>query len=283
MPSIKIIKRRMNSVAATAKIMKAMNMVAATKLQRDKARLEAARPFYAGAHAMVSRCPGIGNPFFEQREVKRSGYLVITGDRGLCGSYNSNLMQAALAHMEGRNEAVAAVGLKGYEQLRRAGKAVLRRVDNVLETAFFEDAARIAVRLGELYTSGEVDEVFVAYTRYKSALTHEPRVERLLPLRFEEEPPAAEMRYDTSAAHFMEHAIPAYLSAAVYAALLESSACEQAARMVSMDAAVNNAGEITEGLARLYNRRRQSSITQEISELVASANAVGASANVLEE
>ena len=275
MPSIKMIRRRMNSVATTTKIMKAMNMVAASKLQKDKARLEAAQPFLREAQGMILRVreqPAV-NPFFEQRKAKRSAYLVITGDRGLCGSYNANLVQAALEHMDGKNEAIVTVGLKGYDYLRRHGKSVLRRFDDVLETAFYEDAQRIAAYLATLYESNQVDEVYVSYTKYKSALVHEPQVERLLPLCPEKDTDqVGEMRYDTGLSHFLDHAIPIYLSAFVYAALLESSACEQAARMVSMDTAVNNAGEITESLTRAYNRRRQGAITQEISELVASTN-----------
>jgi len=275
-----MIRRRMNSVATTTKIMKAMNMVAASKLQRDRERLEAARPFLRETQSMITRTHGLptGNKFFGQRPVKRSAYLVITGDRGLCGGYNTNLAQAALAHMEehGKNEGIVAVGLKGYDYCRQRGKNILRRFNDVLETAFFEDAERIAASLAELYESGEADEVYVAYTTYKSALVHEPQVERLLPLG----PPGGEtapgrtddMRYDTGLSDFLNHAVPVYLSAFVYAALLESSACEQAARMVSMDTAVNNAGEITESLTRAYNRRRQTTITQELSELVASAN-----------
>ena len=277
MPSIKIIRRRMNSVATTTKIMKAMNMVAASKLQRDRARLEAARPFLREARGMVFRPHGMpaGNTFFGQRRVKRSAYLVITGDRGLCGGYNTNLAQAALAHMEehGKNEGVVAVGLKGYDYCRQRGKNILRRFNDVLEAAFFEDAERIAACLAELYESGEADEVYVAYTAYKSALVHEPQVERLLPLGAGEDTPRLDdMRYDTGLSDFLDHAVPVYLSAFVYAALLESSACEQAARMVSMDTAVSNAEEIMDSLTRAYNRRRQTTITQELSELVASAN-----------
>ena len=279
MPSIKIIRRRMNSVATTTKIMKAMNMVAAAKLQKDRARLEAARPFLQEARGMISRLGGLpaDNKYFEQREIKRSAYLVITGDRGLCGGYNANVVQAVLAHMDGKDEAVVAVGLKGCEAFKQQGKHILRRFDDVLETAFYEDAQRIAAYLAGVFASGEVDEVCVAYTKYKSALVHEPQVERLLPLCPGEDGAKhiKEMRYDTGLPDFLGHAAPVYLSAFVYAALLESSACEQAARMASMDTAVNNAEEITENLTRAYNRRRQTSITQEISELVASAGVLG--------
>ena len=276
MPSIKIIRRRMDSVATTTKIMRAMNMVAASKLQKDRARLEAARPFLEEAQRTVSRLDSMpaDNHFFEQREGKRGAYLVITGDRGLCGGFNANVAQAALAHMDenGRDAAIICAGLKGHDYFRQQGNAILRRFDGVLETAFYEDAERIAGYLADLFLSKKADQVYVVYTQYKSALVHEPRVERLLPLRPSGAPKQIDtMRYDTGLADFLDHAIPVYLSAFVYAALLESSACEQAARMVSMDTAVNNAEEITQSLTRAYNRRRQGSITQEISELVASA------------
>jgi len=285
---MKLIKRRLASVTTTKKIMKAMNMVAASKLQKDRARLEAARPFYREAeraiHTLKTREDSAESIFFETREVKNTAYLVITSDRGLCGSYNSNLAEEALRHMNAtasQTEAsIVAIGQKGGDYFKRKGKAILQQFDDVMETAFYEDAERIGYFLSALYTSGEVDEVYVAYTRFESALTHVPHVERLLPLgpgaadsaEADNAEVGSDMQYEPDLFFYMEYAVPLYLSAFIYSALLEASTCEQAARMVSMDTAVKNASEIIAKLTRLYNRSRQAAITQEISEVVSSTN-----------
>ena len=281
MPSMKIIRRRLGSVTTTKKIMKAMHMVAAAKLQKDKARLEAARPFCGSVRDVIEElksCPEAeGHRYFQRRApVRTTAYLVITSDRGLCGGYNTNVAEAALLHMDGRNELIVSAGLRGRDYFKQKGKRILEgeNFGGVSETAFYEDALRVSRRLADLYTSGAADEVYVAYTKYLSALTHECRVERLLPLdRDPKAAPRVDMRYEGGAAAVLEYAAPLCLSAFVYAALLESSACEQAARMMSMDAAVDSATEIGAKLTRMHNRVRQAAITREIGELVGSAEA----------
>jgi len=276
MPTTKTLKRRLASVATTKKIMKAMSMVAASKLQKDKARLLAARPFLEEMEAMAARLrtseEAMENPFFKPRKVTRSVYFVITSDRGLCGGYNANLLAHAMEHMAGKNAGVVVAGQKGYEYFSRQGTDILHRYDDVLETSFFEDAYRIGGDLARRYAEGGTDEVYVVYTKFESALTHTPRVERLLPIVGPAEIAGREdpMRYEPCVREYLERAVPVYLGASIYAALLESSACEQAIRMVSMDTAVNNASEIMEKLTRIYNRKRQAAITQELGELVAS-------------
>ena len=277
MPSMKTIKRRMTSVGTTQKIIRAMGMVAASKLQKDRPRLLSARLFLEEAKKIVEglqRCEDAGeNAFFTPRDVKNTAYVVITSDRGLCGSYNANLIEKALAHMnERKNEKVIAIGRKGYDVLKRHGKSVLYRYAEMLETAFYGDAERVAAFLLSQYASGEIDEAYVAYTRFETALTHVPCVERVLPLEQKPAVQADGMKYEQSVHSFIDHAVPLYLSAFFYAALHESTACEQAARMVSTDSATKNAENIIQELTRVYNRRRQASITQEISEVVNSAN-----------
>lgn len=284
MPSMKTIKRRIASVTTTKKIMKAMNMVAASKLQKDKTRLMAARPFFDETqklmHGLKGREDIADNVFFERRTVKNVVYLVITGDRGLCGSYNTNVTEKALSHLNAAeadsptNEKFIVVGLKGYEYFKRREKNVIHRFDDMLETAFYEDAERISRYLSALYTSGEADEVYVVFTQFESVLTHVPLIERILPI--DHDLPVGQkakaIKYDPDLSDYLDYAVPLYLSAYIYRALLESSACEQAARMISMDTAVTNASEIIDKLTRVYNRRRQAAITQEISELVGSAS-----------
>ena len=280
MPSMKTIKRRMTSVGTTKKIIRAMGMVAATKLQKDRTRLLSARVFLDETKKMVDdlpRCERMTqHSLFTPREVQNTAYIVVTSDRGLCGSYNANLLQKTMAHMnEGRNEKVIAIGYKGYDYLKRHGKNILHRYVEVLETAFYEDAERIAAYLLSQYASGEIDEAYVAYTRFESALSHIPSVEKILPLvspGAKETNQAGDMNYEQGVDSFIDHAVPLYLGAFLYAALNESVACEQAARMVSTDSATKNAENIIHKLTRAYNRRRQATITQEISEVVGSAN-----------
>jgi len=305
MPSMKMIRRRLASVTTTKKIMKAMHMVAASKLQRNRARLEEARPFFeeakrlkemlsktrdticefssnAGARPLsgMAREELKDNILFTPRDLKNTVHIVVTGDRGLCGSFNSNITGAALAHMKKSGSwqeggaRVIAVGLKACEFFRRQGTEIICRFNDILETAFYEDAAEIARYIIELYASGSVNEIYMAYTRFESVLVHSPQVVRLLPLGCDADTSeeAGEMKYDPDFRAVLEQSVPMCLSAVIYAALLESSACEQAARMVSMDAAEKNAAEIIDKLTRIYNRRRQSAITQEISEVVSGSN-----------
>jgi len=281
MPTMKMIRRRLLSVSNTKKIMKAMNMVASSKLQKDKVRLEDSRPFFDEINALIDRLKGCGNvdnsSFLVPRQVKNAVYVVITGDRGLCGSFNTNAAEKARSHMAAaaaENNTVIAVGLKGLEYFKRRGIPVMQKYEGILETAFYEDAASITRFLMELYMSGDADEIYITYTKFASVLNHVPAVVRLLPLtqdaKVQENP--AEMNYEPDSTAFFDHMIPMYITAVVYTALLESSACEQAARMTSMDAAEKNAADIISKLTRIYNRRRQTAITQEISEIVSGTN-----------
>ncbi|MCL2812364.1 MAG: ATP synthase F1 subunit gamma [Clostridia bacterium] len=283
MPSLKAIKRRINSVDTTKKIMKAMDMVAAAKLQKVKARLDAARLFAQEAKNMLAAFDDAGelaeNVFFAPRAVKHTVYLIITSDRGLCGSHNANLIEKLRAHIRENkieHERIIAVGSKGYDYFTARGKYILRAFPDVSETVLYVDAIRVADYVAGLYTSGEADEVYMAYTKFESALSHSPQVSKVFPMSVDVDPEAAakstNMAYDPDMHSFLDHAMPVFLNAFVYAALIESSACEQAARMMSMEAAVNNASEIIGKLTRSYNRRRQSVITQEISEIVSSAS-----------
>jgi len=278
---MKAIKRRIASVDTTKKIMKAMDMVAAAKLQKVKTRLDAARLFAQEATDMLAAMDDgievMESAFFRPRAGKNIAYLVITSDRGLCGSHNANLIEKLRAHVKENqveDEKIIAVGSKGYDYFTARGKTILRAYPDVSETVLYTDAMRVAEYVAALYTSGEVDEVHMAYTRFESALSHSPQVRRIFPVSTEREetPKAANMAYDPELLSFLDHAMPLFLNAFVYAALIESSACEQAARMMSMESAVNNASEIIGKLTRSYNRRRQSVITQEISEIVSSAS-----------
>ena len=279
MPSKKIIKRRIISVKATKQIVKAMDMVAASKLQKIKVKLKSARPMFEEANRIIEvlkSCEDtVENIFVVPREVKNIAYVVISSNRGLCGSYNISISQAALSHMNERaTEHILAIGVRGRDYLRRRGKNIVKLYKDISETAFYTDAEYISRKLIELYTSGKVDEVYVAYTRFDSVMSYTPCVVKVLPIGDGSQPThrSDAMQYEPNAGAFLTHAIPTYLSSFIYGAILESNSCEQASRMISMNSATKNASEIIDDLTLLYNRKRQADITQEINEIVSGAS-----------
>ncbi|MCL1807882.1 MAG: ATP synthase F1 subunit gamma [Oscillospiraceae bacterium] len=286
MPSMKAIKRRITSVSSTQQIMKAMNLVAASKLQKARQQLNLIRPLYDNIKLVMdgvqSGGEALDSVYFQEREVKNIAYLIITGDRGLCGGYNINMCKEGrqLIHKHVKNhsshEKIVIVGNKGRDYFKRRGKNVVKQYTCVSESVHYEDAERIGKFLTELYMSGEADEVYVVYTRFATVLSHEPSVIRLLPLGDEEGSGVQHgpMTYDPDVNTFMDYAVPMYLNTVIYGALAESNVCEWAARMTSMDAAAKNAEEIIDDLRLDYNRKRQGSITQEITEIVSGANAI---------
>ncbi|MCL2162989.1 MAG: ATP synthase F1 subunit gamma [Oscillospiraceae bacterium] len=287
MPSIKMIKRRLVSVKNTQQIMKAMNLVAASKLQKNKSKLDSIRPLYENIKLFIDeiRAGGSfegdaeGSVFVEGRDVKNIAYVILSSDRGLCGGYNINISKTALAHIEAnkdKQEKIIAIGTKGWDYFRRRGKNIVQKSEIMSEAAIYDDAQRIGELITSMFISGEVDEVYLAYTHFESVLSHTPRVEKLLPI--EEAPESKKsgagfVTYDPDIGAFITYAVPMYLSMYIYGAIVESAVCEQASRMTSMDAAARNASEIIEDLTLEFNRKRQGMITQEITEIVGGANA----------
>lgn len=276
MSSNKAIKSRISSVSSTQQIIRAMHMVAASKLQKTQEQLTAARPIFREAKRIIDNLASCedarDNAFVNPRKVKNSAYVVITSNRGLCGGYNVNVAQQALGDMHGKSEKIVAVGLKGRDFFRRRRKNIVSVCDSMSEAADYEDIEDIVAYVTNLFTSGEVDEVFVAYTQFESALSYVPKVVKVLPIDTTPTSAGGDMLYEPSVSEYLDHAIPMYLNAFIYGAVVESSACEQAARMISMDAASNNASDIIDDLTRSFNRIRQAAITQEISEIVGGAN-----------
>jgi F-type H+-transporting ATPase subunit gamma len=279
MASTKDIKQRIANVTTTKQIMKAMDMVSSAKLQKARVRLQTARPLYREIMRIIDSLRGSEearhNIFIKRREVKNTAYVVITSDKGLCGSYNMNVLEKALAHMSnGKNEKILVVGSKGYEYFKRRNKNILRRISDVSEARMYEYTGLLSERIANLYASGEADEVFVAYTRFESTLNYTPRVEQVLPVcdgSCDIDANGA-MKYEPDVHSFMQLAVPLYLHSYFYAAAAESAACEHASRMVNMESANKNAGEIIDDLTRMYNRKRQAAITQELTEIVGGAN-----------
>lgn len=279
MSSVKEIKQRIKNVSNTRQIMKAMDMVSTSKLQKARERVENARPLYLETKRMVEQlryCEAArDNIFVKPRKVKKSAYVVIASDKGLCGSYNNNILNKALAHMdEGKNEALLLVGAKAYDFFHRRNKNIIYHLFNETETQIYFDAGHMSEFVRSIYTAGEVDEVFLAYTRFESTLSYVPVVERVLPLADGNEKLRDDigMTFEPDVHAFLEGAVPLYLHACFFAAMSESLACEHAARMVNMDSANKNASDVIDKLTRQYNRKRQAAITQELTEIVGGAN-----------
>jgi len=285
MASMKTIKKRITSVNNTKKIMKAMNLVATSKLQKAKSRLDHIRPLFDNLTTVMDGIKrGIGPDenlaYAEKREVKSIAYIILSSDRGLCGGFNTNVSKDALAFIEAnsdKEEKIIAVGMRGFEYFKRRGKHIVHKCHGASEASYYADAEDLGSRVAQMYESGEVDEVYLIYTHFESILSHVPQIVKLLPINIAQEDQQEyqiTMTYDPDAKSFMEHAVPMYLNISIYGAMMESAVCELASRMTSMDAATRNATEIIDNLTLDYNRKRQGIITQEITEIVTGANAL---------
>jgi len=255
--------------------MKAMDMVATSKLARTKFQMVAARPMFDEAWRIMEGLRGSeaaeGNVWLTPRKVENTAYLVVAGDRGLCGSYNHSVSQLVLEHMlERGNEKVISVGLKGRDFLRRRGRNVINVAVSPSETTFYTEATRIGSLLMSMYKSGEVDEVFVAYTHFETVMSHVPALVRILPFdaTASEDSGFNWMQFELGLEAYLDYAINMFVCSFIYGALLEAATSEHASRMVNMNAAVGNASDIIDDLTLAYNRRRQAVITQEISEII---------------
>jgi F-type H+-transporting ATPase subunit gamma len=278
MSSMKDIKQRIENVSTTKQIMKAMDMVSTAKLQKARERMEGARAIYYELQSVMDDLKNHEDSgehiFTREREIKNSLYIIITSDMGLCGSYNANICQKALAHMEGKNEKILVVGSKGNEFFKRHQKNIRRRITDVSEARIYEYSERIGRLACSLYSSGEVDEVFAAYTHFESTLSLVPRIERILPLSPDpyEQKKHSGMSYEPDINTFLDHTMLLYLHMYFFAVSSESVSCEHAARMVNMESASKNASEIIDDLTLMHNRKRQAAITQELSEIVGGAS-----------
>ncbi|WP_373711373.1 ATP synthase F1 subunit gamma [Jeotgalibaca porci] len=279
MASIREIKERIANVGSTEQIIRAMDMIASTKLNQARTQLEGVRPIYDGLKRQVEEVGSLkkaaSHVFYEGREVKNSLYVVLTSDRGFAGSYNANILTKALKHMnEGKNEKILVVGSIGDSFFRKRKKNIIRRITDVSDSQVYYGTLSLAKWMTDLYLSGEVDEIFIAYTDFENVMTHHPMVEQLLPIDVPGEGTTedSDRIYEQGIDTFIDHIIPLYLHMNLFRAYSESHTSEQAARMVNMDAAGKNAEEIIDDLNLQYNRQRQADITQELSEIIGGSN-----------
>jgi F-type H+-transporting ATPase subunit gamma len=269
------IKRRIRSVGSTQQITRAMNLVAASKLAKARASLESARPFCLETESSVKRIAAAAspnNPYFKAGQNRKLAIIVITGDRGLCGGYNVNASKAGYSLIkDGEGDLVISVGVKGRDYFRRRRRKIIRSYSGVSEMPFYEDAYEIGMVAMDLFKDGEVGEVHLVYTKFLSTMTHETSSKRLLPI---ESGGGGVMDFEPSEDDLLTYLVPKYISTVIYGAMLESSACEQSARMTGMDSATKNSVDLINSLSLQYNRARQDAITAELTEIVSGANAL---------
>ena len=275
--STKEIKNRIRSMESTKQITKAMEMVAASKLRRAQAQVLNSRPYFESLYAtindIVDSTRDFSSPYLIARPVKKILYIVIAGDRGLAGGYNSNVLKLVQAEIEGKDATVLPIGKKSVDYFRSHKVPTFTETYAEAAGIGIGDCFSIAKQLSKAYLAGEFDEIRVAYTNFVSVLSQIPASLQLLPLVRQETgregSVSSDIIYEHNSTEVFDAIIPEYLGGILYGALCESRASEQAARRAAMDSATQNADEMIADLSLKFNRARQAAITQEITEIVA--------------
>ncbi|MCM1175553.1 MAG: ATP synthase F1 subunit gamma [Blautia sp.] len=287
MASMRDIKRRKGSIQSTQQITKAMKLVSTVKLQRAKQRAEQSKAYfqcmYETVTSVLARTGNLNHPYLNGGESAKKAVIVITSNRGLAGGYNSNIVKLVTQQSGFPKEdlRIYAVGKKGKDALHRHGYEIVEENSDIIEEPLYVDAMALSSRVLEAYTKGEVGEIYLAYTAFKNTVVHEPTLLKLLPVEPEkkaEETQAKESRalmsFEPNDDEALEMIIPKYVTSLIYGGLIEAVASENGARMQAMDSATSNAEEMIDHLSLMYNRARQGSITQELTEIIAGANAI---------
>lgn len=286
MASMRDIKRRKSSIQSTQQITKAMKLVSTVKLQKARTRAEQTNPYfnymYQTVTSMLAKSGTIDHPYLRKGESAKKAVVVITSNRGLAGGYNSNITKLVIGSEELPMEDVEvyAIGNKGKETLERRGYEIKEDDSAIIESPSYEDAAALCKKILADYTAGKIGEIYLVYTHFKNTVSHEPKLIKLLPVEFDEEEisQAAEanvlMNYEPNEEEALDMIIPKYVTSLFYGALVEAVASENGARMQAMDSATSNAEELISDLTLKYNRARQGSITQELTEIIAGASAI---------
>lgn len=284
--SMRDIKRQIKSVQNTRQITKAMEMVAASKLRKAQEKAEAARPYSEKLKEVVSSIAAgtqdVQHPMLVSRPVKKTGYLIITSDRGLAGGYNANILRKvtmliAERHKSKDEYALFVIGRKGRDFLRRREYPIVEEITELSDTPKFADIKSIAYSAVNQFETGVYDELYICYNQFINAISQIPTVDRLLPMdgvgKGEHHGATAAYEYEPSPEGVLEVLLPKYAETLIYGALLNGKASELGAKMTAMGSATKNASKMIGELRLTYNRARQAAITQEITEIVAGANA----------
>ncbi len=280
MASLLDIKRRIKSVNSTMQVTKAMNLVASSKLTKARESFKDIKPFFDGTRQVIANIVGrVGitdNPFLQKREVKNTLVVTITGDRGLCGGYNSAVCKKAMEYISSSAK-VLTVGTKGRDYFKHRNVNIVKSYKDMSEKPQYTDASIIGKKVSELFLSGDIDEVYLVYTEYISTISNQPKAIKLLPLdpdSFKQDKTDTLSIYEPSEEEVLEYIVPKYINTILYGAMVESSVCELSSRMTAMDSATDNAADMIDTLNLHYNRARQGAITQEITEIVSGSNAL---------
>lgn len=294
MASMRDIQRRKSSVSSIGQITKAMKLVSTVKLQKTKARAEQTKPYFNKMYQTVTHIlahsGNIRHPYLQAGDSSVKCIITITSNRGLAGGYNSGVEKLITGSgFEKENVSLVTIGRKGRDFLQRRGYQIRSDYSDVINNPMFSDAKEICEEVLKAFEDGEIGEIYVAYTSFKNTVVHEPVLMKLLPVEFSQEDlekkrqeqkdaEAAEsrapMNFEPEEEQSLDIIIPKYITSILFGALIEAVASENGARMQAMDNATSNAEEMIEKLSLQYNRARQGSITQELTEIIAGAEAI---------
>lgn len=288
MASMRDIKRRKGSIQSTQQITKAMKLVSTVKLQRAKTRAERSKTYfecmYETVTSMLAKSGNINHPYLVPGASQKKAVIVITSNRGLAGGYNSNVVKLLTrGSLPKEDVEVYAIGKKGRDALKRYGYEIKADYPDVINEPIYSDAAAISETILRSFADGEVGEIYLAYTAFKNTVSHIPTLLKLLPVDVkaasEDENAGsaddrAPMNYEPEEEEALNLIIPKYVTSLIYGALVEAVASENGARMQAMDSATSNAEDMIDHLSLMYNRARQGSITQELTEIIAGAEAI---------
>lgn len=284
MASMRDIKRRKGSIQSTGQITKAMKLVSTVKLQKAKGRAEESKPYFNHLYQTISSIFARSTAEVKERYIKRQeggkkAFIVISSNRGLAGGYNANIVKMVTNSSVPKEDMyIYAVGRKAREALERKGYEIRKDYSEVMNSPLYSDASDISRDVMDAFENGEINEIYIVFTIFRNSVSQVPTMLRLLPTEdpsgASEESGEALMNFEPEPEEALKEIIPKYISGEIYGALIESLASENGARMQAMDNATNNAEEMIANLTLQYNRARQGSITQEITEIISGANAL---------
>lgn len=285
MASMRDIKRRKESVQSTQQITKAMKLVATVKLQKARSKAESNKPYFNMLYdticSILAKTKNVDHRYLRESGCDKKAVVVITSNRGLAGGYNNNIVKlVANSGFESDKTNVYAIGKKGVEGLVRKGFSITDDRSEVINEPIFADAISLTKELLTQFEKGEIGEIYIAYTNFKNTVTQEAKLIKLLPLSASDfdtenvEDDKLLMNFEPSEEEVLDKVIPKYMSNIIFGALLEAVASENGARMQAMDSATSNAEDMINNLSLKYNRARQSAITQELTEIIAGADAI---------
>ena len=287
MASMRDIKRRKGSISSTQQITKAMKLVSTVKLQRSKQHAIDSRDYfsymYRTIQSMLEKSGNIQHPYVQPGTSEKKAVIMITGNRGLAGGYNSNIVKLITrGDFKKEDLIIYTVGKKGREAMNRYGYTLTDDYSQMIEEPAYTDAMRLCATVLASFKKGEIGEIYLAYTHFKNTVVHEPCLIQLLPVEKDEQSVDTKedgenlvpMNFEPAEEEALELIIPKYMTSLIYGGMIEAAASEYGARMQAMDSATSNAEEMIDKLTLQYNRARQGSITQELTEIIAGAEAI---------